>query len=106
MRARYIHHSPDRGTYRKDNIVTGSIAALRTSSIGDYYVMATGVGRMTGLTTDGLDKVGGYYDAEAPGRWMGKGCAALGLGVGDEVDAEVFKSLLRGLDPATVKPLR
>src|SRR5262245_10769975 len=47
-----------------------------------------------------------YYQrgGEVPGRWTGRAAACLGL-VG-EVDADVFRMVLDGIDPATGARLR
>ena len=49
---------------------------------------------------------GGYYvnaamAGEPPGRWFGKGAAALGLAEGDEVDPAVHEKVFSQVDPRT-----
>jgi len=55
-----------------------------------------------------LRAIGGAEDyaegvSEAPGRWLGGGCASLGLS--GTVDPDDFRHLLVGCDPATGEPL-
>jgi len=55
-----------------------------------------------------LRAIGGAEDyalgvSEAPGRWLGGGCASLGLS--GTVDPDDFRRLLVGCDPATGEPL-
>lgn len=54
----------------------------------------------------GENTTGGYYvnaaqKGEAPGRWFGKGAAALGLAEGQEVDPHVHEMVFTQVDPRT-----
>ena len=53
---------------------------------------------------EGESTTGGYYvnaaqAGEAPGRWLGKGAAALGLAEGTEVDPDVHEMVFSQVDP-------
>ncbi|MBK6856690.1 MAG: relaxase domain-containing protein [Microthrixaceae bacterium] len=65
--------------------MTARVTTLKGPDAGAYYV----------------DGPGRYYldGDEPPGRWLGRGAAALGLA--GEVDDDDFLSLMDGRDPTT-----
>jgi len=72
--------------------VAVAVSKLRAGN-EDYHLRAIGGG-----AEDYAEGV-----SEAPGRWLGGGCASLGLS--GTVDPDDFRRLLVGCDPATGEPL-
>ena len=54
------------------------------------------------------DGIEDYYSGrgEAPGKWIGSGAAAIGLSAGEEVTADGFMLLMRGVNPLDGSVLR
>lgn len=88
--------------------MVASVVPLRSAAVGAYYVSAVGHDRLHARTGEELAQTVGYYDGhgEAPGRWLGRGAAGLGLPVDGQVDADAFRQLLEGIDPHTGEKLR
>ncbi|MCL2420187.1 MAG: relaxase domain-containing protein, partial [Conexibacteraceae bacterium] len=79
--------------------VTGMLSIGKLAASGaqlDYYERQV---------ADGLED---YYSGrgEAPGRWIGSGASEIGLVSGEEVTADAFALLMRGISPVDESVLR
>src|SRR3954453_13542355 len=69
--------------------------SLRKLTAGEGYTYLTRQVAAHDSTEKGHTSLADYYDekGESPGRWLGSGLAALGLGLGDTVTASQMASL-------------